>query len=553
MASPQLAIAKVSFSAVLLRPDPVSCPRTEIDAFLAQLDATLLRCSPANVQKCKQWILSHVVQSAARVSALGKYLTALSASFNVEVAASRQAREPSSKRKRLHILYVLNDVLYHTCVRQRTDTLSSQLEPSLPALVRHAAVFANCPKHSKKVSDLVRLWGEKNYFSTSFISKLQDIVLEAPSSDPTGANELPSNGASAGPRSSRDTPFIMPSMHGDATVPWYDLPAGNWLPLIEPNSTRPMNPSMIKPLQFMAGPAEKTLVKAVQHLLEDVDRIYAKDHGLGDDPTEDIDELGQRIIVDEIAGDVMAGETYYGWSRNFCKKMKQRRNKANGSEDDRGRSLSRSRSRSLSRSSSRPAFKRRRTSGSQSPYSRSRSRTRSPRRRRSYSGDRRRRRSYSSSRSPPPRGDSRYNRPRSRSQSRSRDYSPPPALKGDPFTNGSGQQFNLPNPNLPFPPLPQNVPVPFGSAPPRPPNWQGLWPPPPPPPPPMAGGPPNWLPPSLPGGWGASPVPPPPPPPVTQFEDQQRQHQGGQFQQGHGGRGDFRGGRGGWRGNRGGW
>ncbi|KAI1864188.1 hypothetical protein JX265_008559 [Neoarthrinium moseri] len=497
MASPQLAIAKVSFSAVLLRPDPVSCPRTEIDAFLAQLDATLLRCSPANVQKCKQWILSHVVQSAARVSALGKYLTALSASFNVEVAASRQAREPSSKRKRLHVLYVLNDVLYHTCVRQRTDTLSSQLEPSLPALVRHAAVFANCPKHSKKVSDLVRLWGEKNYFSTSFISKLQDIVLEAPSSDPTGANELPSNGASAGPRSSRDAPFIMPSMHGDATVPWYDLPAGNWLPLIEPNSTRPMNPSMIKPLQFMAGPAEKTLVKAVQHLLEDVDRIYAKDHGLGDDPTEDIDELGQRIIVDEITGDVMAGETYYGWSRNFCKKMKQRRNKANGSEDDRGRSLSRSRSRSLSRSSSRPAFKRRRMSGSQSP--------------------------------------------------------PPPALKGDPLSNGSGQQFNLPNPNLPFPPLPQNVPVPFGSAPPRPPNWQGLWPPPPPPPPPMAGGPPNWLPPSLPGGWGASPVPPPPPPPVTQFEDQQRQHQGGQFQQGHGGRGDFRGGRGGWRGNRGGW
>lgn len=50
MSSPQLAIAKVSFSAVLLRPDPVSCPRSEIDQFLGHLDTTLLRCSPANVQ-----------------------------------------------------------------------------------------------------------------------------------------------------------------------------------------------------------------------------------------------------------------------------------------------------------------------------------------------------------------------------------------------------------------------------------------------------------------------------------------------------------------------
>ena len=50
MASPQLAIAKVSFSAVLLRADPTSCPRTSIDEFLGRLDATVSRCSPPNVQ-----------------------------------------------------------------------------------------------------------------------------------------------------------------------------------------------------------------------------------------------------------------------------------------------------------------------------------------------------------------------------------------------------------------------------------------------------------------------------------------------------------------------
>ena len=50
MASPQLDIAKVSFSAVLLRPDPTPCSRGDLDEFLALVDATVSRCSPPNVQ-----------------------------------------------------------------------------------------------------------------------------------------------------------------------------------------------------------------------------------------------------------------------------------------------------------------------------------------------------------------------------------------------------------------------------------------------------------------------------------------------------------------------
>ncbi|KAK9414390.1 hypothetical protein SUNI508_11232 [Seiridium unicorne] len=554
MASPQLAIAKVSFSAVLLRPDPVSCPRAEIDEFLGQLDATLLRCSPANVQKSKQWILNHVVQSTNRVAALGKYLTALAHSFNVDIAATRQAREPSSKRKRLHILYVLNDLLYHICVRQREDGFSSQLESFLPALAQSAAAFPDCPRHAKKVADLVDLWGEQGYFSKAFIVQLQDAIRDAPTLDPSSvANGSIPRANITGGKISKDVPFVMPAMHGDVTAPWYDLPAANWLPVIEPNSTRPMNPSMIKPLQFMSGPADKSLVEAVQNLLGEVDRIYAKDRCLGDDPAESVDMLGQRVVHDELTGEVIDGETYYGWSRKFCQKMKQRRKKGNGSEEDgRGRSQSRSRSRSLSRSSSRPAFKRRRRSDSRS-QSRSWSRNRS--RRRSYSRDRVRRRSYSRSRSPSLRRDRRYSRSRSRSQ----DYSPPPPPSKDyerPSNNHHNPVYTNSTSQPPFPPVPAGANFSFdASPPPRPPNWQGPWPPPP-PPPPSAGS--NWMssvslpvpPPPMNSGWGA-PVPPPPPPPVTPFND----HQGySQLQYGnHGGRGDYRGGRGGYRGGRGGW
>ncbi|KAI1103067.1 hypothetical protein F4804DRAFT_311188 [Jackrogersella minutella] len=554
MASPQLAIAKVSFSAVLLRPDPTSCSRGDIDEFLQLLDATISRCSPPNVQKCKQWILKNLIQSPIRIAALGKYMTALAKSFSLDIAASRQTREPSSKRKRLHLLYVLNDVLYHVHIRDQSPSFAEKLEQTLPDLIQVAAAFPNCPKHSKKVLDLVDLWGEKQYFSESFIRQLRTIVKEAP--DSVSKVDASADAAlAAASKSSKDAPFIMPAMHGDATVSWYDLPAANWLPVIEPNSTRAMKPSMIKPLQLAAGPAEQGLIKAVQDLLADVDRIYNKDEREIDRSTEDIDQLGQRVVLDEITGEVVDGESYYGWSRAFCKKMKQRRKKAGSSGNDhRGRRTSRSTSRSSSRSSSRPTYKRRRVSGSRSP---SRSRSRSPRR--SFSRERRRRRSYSSSRSHSRSRDRRYSRSSSRSQGRS----PPPPLRSYeppqyPGSNGKQQPGfpnHLPHPNPPYqhptPPFPQSFPpVPpdlsqFIVPPPPPPpqNYQGQWHPPPPPAP--GAMPTNWFSNMAPGGWPTNPPPPPPgqPPQYPGNNGFQPYGRGGR-----GGRGDYRG-----QGYRGGW
>ncbi|KAI0897704.1 hypothetical protein F4806DRAFT_459615 [Annulohypoxylon nitens] len=558
MASTQLAIAKVSFSAVLLRPDPTSCSRGEIDEFLQLLDATISRCSPPNVQKCKQWILKNLVQSSARIAALGKYLTALTKSYSLDIAASRQAREPSSKRKRLHILYVLGDVLYHVHTRDRNSDFAEKLEPFIQDLIRSAAAFSNCPKHTKKVTDLVNLWAEKRHFPEPLIQKLRTIIKNAP--DTATKGDAPTDASASGTKSSKEAPFIMPAMHGDMSVSWYDLPAANWLPVIEPNSTRPMNPDMIKPLQLIPGPAEGSLIKAVQDLLADVDRIYNKDHRDIDRSTEDIDQLGQRVVLDEITGDVIDGETYYGWSRAFCEKMKQRRKKTSSPGNGyRGRSISRSRSdsRSSSRGSSRPAFKRRRVSRSVSE-SRSRSRTRSRSPRRSYSRERRRPRSYSRSRSRSrsPSRERRYDRTRSQSQGQS---SPPPRSYDPPYYAGSNgkQQPGFPNqpphlnPNQPYqhqaPPFPQSFPPPpvdpgqymVPPPPPPPQNYQGQWPP---PPPPVAGippnMPPNWVQNMAMGGWPSHPPPGGPP-----------QQQGNGFQQyGRGGRGDHRG-----QGYRGGW
>lgn len=473
------------------------------------------------------------------------------------------------------MLYVLSDVLFHVKHRTESTEFLANIESHLPALFKSAAAFAHAPKHEKKLQDLIQLWQQKAYFPDSFLDQLRTAVSEGPRSTESEPNsgDVAKKAHAASSATARDAPYVLPSMHGDPSTPWYDLPAANWLPVIEPNNTRPMNPSMIRPLQLAGGAADKSLVQAVKKLLGDVDKIYGKDaRPEGDSPNAlDFTQMGEVIERDEM-GEVVGGETYYGWSRAFCEKMKQRKQRGGsmGLDDDRrgrgrssrssSRSRSRSRDRSSSRSSSRPAMKRRRFSNSRS-RSRSRSRrgeswSKSRSRRRSYS--RNRSRSYSSrSRSRSPRRGLDGIGPDQRSSHSHSSYSPsralgpsavhniprnglPPPLPPNFIPPNPQQQqqqhtFNAPPPSLPpnFPGAPNFVPPPLSQhphhqfppqpgfdawsapvPPPPPPHYQGHWPPPPPSGGPGAAGLPQptlqgWFPPSA-----GSPPPPPIPGPL---------------------------------------
>ncbi|KAK4238725.1 hypothetical protein C8A03DRAFT_43582 [Achaetomium macrosporum] len=595
MASAELIVAKTALSGALFRADPRPCSRDDIESMIALLNSTIAECSPPNVQRCKQWALSNLVPSSARVASFCKYLVALSKSFGGEKDAvaldTQRSRLPSAKRRRLHVLYILNDILYHVKHRNHDEAFAQKLESTLPALVGSAASFKNCPKHIRKIHDLIGLWEENGYFTRSFIQQLRTAVAEGPSLPEEGQNgDEADNSASALAKAAKTAPWVMPAMHGDPSTPWYDLPAGNWLPVLEPNSTRPVNPSMIKPLVLAQGPADKSLVEAVKHLLADVDRIYSKEANF-DEPASDISRLGERVEIDEITGEIIGGDTYYGWSRAFCEKMKRRRRGhsertdrgdgegrrgRNGSSpsrsrsESRSRSWSRSRSRTSSRSPSRAPFKRRRRSLSPQDRRRGRSRSGTPSdrsRSRSYRRSRSRLRSRSRQRSRTrsiSRGDryqqQSYNqnsgyqpyRPKfSSSRSRSRSRSPPVRsdetprpgfIPPNPPSPGTWSQQPLPSlpPSMPFPMPPHSIPpqpgfgLGFPIPPPPPPNYQGPWPPAPPPIlPPAMGQQPNLfvpggnvVPPPFPGGW---PPPPPPPPQAS------GQHRNGFHQHGRGG------------------
>ncbi|KIW99297.1 uncharacterized protein Z519_00960 [Cladophialophora bantiana CBS 173.52] len=507
MAAHHISLAKASFGASLLRPDVTKVARDDLPNFHNAFEATLTQCSSRNIQTCKQWLLENVVVSAARTTALGKYLVAISRHLATQPEEAILTR---ASRRRLHILYLLNDLLHHAKYHEADFTLrnnlSQSLEPFLADLVQFGSSDAKT-RVRRRLSDLIQLWKEEEYFGRHVTNQLHDVLAGTTTeTKPTLEPDVQ--------RKERDTelPYLIPPTHGDPSSPFYDLPAGTLMRHIIPNSSQPIRPDEVRALQFSAGPADESLVNALKDFLNDVKGIEntlpkLEESGL----SPEIDEMGQISYHDE-AGDLV-GDTYYGWSRSFCDKMKKRARR--GSDD----SSRRTRSRSSDRSRSATPHKRRRRSNSTNGHSRSsRSYSRSPRRRasdrpgRRWSGSRGRSRSGSRPYSPEdhyPRHEqsSRFDPSTAHINSNIAPIPPPPPALGMSF------------PPLPLPPT--GMPVP----PPRPPQWVGPWPPPPPPPLPQ-------------GHTGYQNIPftphPPPPPTFAPPPDGWAHYPGAQNQYGNG-------------------
>ncbi|KAJ5958161.1 RNA polymerase II large subunit CTD [Penicillium vulpinum] len=456
MAAHNVVILKAAFAACLLRPDPTSVPLDEISAFHTSLERALSHCSPVNIQTCKAWLLRQVAFSSNRVGGLVNYLDALAASFQPQPTGSKL----SPKRQRLHILYLLNDLLHHCKYHLGTtttfSTVSGSLQLHLVNLVGHAATSdrQKNPRHHRRLDDLLDVWSEHEYFHPDLVNKLREVVAMGgppPSNDTAELNPAKKSG--------KDVPFIVPSTHGDLSTRWHEIRVGNIYPHIIPNSTIPIQTDAIRPIQLLAGPASRKSVETLKAFFADVNNSFDRETHR-DDRHTDTDQAGQKVTRGENTSDILDGEHYYGWSLEFSQ----------ATDTDTEDSRSRSRSRTRSRSHSRTNHKRRRYSDSSS----SRSESNSPSGSRSYrNGFRHYRNRRSKSRSP------------QRSRSRESSYTP----------------REPPTSHFPPPHHPQHPPAPINSFPPThpptgqyahppmgpntgyaqvpPPNY-GSWPPPPP-------------------------------------------------------------------------
>ncbi|KAK6384548.1 hypothetical protein LTS17_002111 [Exophiala oligosperma] len=266
-------------------------------------------------------------------------------------------------------------------------------------------------KVTRRLQDIVKIWKEAGYFKHNVLLKLLD-----PADVKTQETVHETQGQAKGGSCSKESPFILPATHGDPSAPFWDLPAGNLMPHIVPNSLQPIRSEQMRALQLSSGPADDSLVNALKDFLEDVKSM--------DDAISELEDKGVKVDVDDMGqisyrsetGDLV-GDTYYGWSRSFCEKMRKR----DLSEDGASQS---SRSRDSRRSRSRVAYKRRRYSDSSDDRS-MRSSSRSLSRHRNENARRR------------------------PSTSRSRDYSPAPALQKKSHTsNTEGCRLHIGN--LPY-------------------------------------------------------------------------------------------------------
>ena len=494
-------------------------------------------------------------------------MIALSGSFSEAKAEKQQQsakRTISAQRKRLHILYLLNDILHHAKYHDQGKldyrNISSNLHKSIEAIIGNVA-SSDLVKHQniqERLRKLLDIWADNSYYESSHIQGLRAIC----DNPDKGLAELPGNGLTREQNfgdsdkstvaAGREVPYVMPASHGDPSTPFYDLPAGNMIRHIVPNRPESINVKLMKPIQFAPGPADEGLTNIVKDFLADTDQIYANSVSKGENLVADTDEMGQIKVYDELTRE-RVDDTYYGWSRAFCENMKKRRSKNSGSRCERSISQSVTRSRSRSRSYSRDPSRRRgrrysdtrshsngrsrsrsySASHSRERTSRYRSRDKLNRGRRSLSND------SSRSRSLPRRDYSRRNYSRSRTPSRERSYSPMENIKPstDTLQNGTQMPFNqqfqqFQQPQQPLDPR-TGLPVPNGASmapptinqfppnlamglngvpfppPPPPASYNGIWPP---PLPPLAGMSANLSPTPQPMPFQFGGLPPPPPP-----------------------------------------
>ncbi|KAF3315125.1 hypothetical protein TWF173_004018 [Orbilia oligospora] len=314
-ASHGTAIAKAALSASLLRADPTPIPGDEIARLHSLLDKCLTICTPENIKTCKHWLLEHLVQSSHRVTAFGKYLVALSSSLKSQ---SADGMTPSSRRRRLYILYLLNDIIHHTTFYSSPSVpFGKGVEQFLKDLFR-LAQDPTRKKQRARLENLLSIWSTKGYFPEAKISSWKDEIGKS-FLESTEPQEAISDSKDV---KSKEQQVLLPALHGDPTAPYHDLPATTMLPLMRPNSPTPISTRSVKPIAMKSGPPSKQLSEAMDVFIKSVDKMW---YGGDMRVLSDVDELGVDIIKpsdtqdEDFLDDPMDArnkeEGYYGWRR----------------------------------------------------------------------------------------------------------------------------------------------------------------------------------------------------------------------------------------------
>ena len=131
-----------------------------LSIFQSVLQPIIESCTKDSISSGKSWIFQHAASPPA-IQLLSEYLN------------FRVTSESSDFTAKLHLIYLVNDVLHH-CVRKNNQELKTAFEAVTVPMYTAAACLAD-PEQMQKLTKLLTLWETKSkFFEDSVLAKLKN-------------------------------------------------------------------------------------------------------------------------------------------------------------------------------------------------------------------------------------------------------------------------------------------------------------------------------------------------------------------------------------------
>lgn len=237
--------------------------KLELDIILTCINDALSRCCDERVKLCREKI----------INSFGVYQQYL---FEYLVALSRSQKR---RRKRLYILYVINDVLHH--LKLQKLIVDRKCSPALSSLFQKAW---ECVSNRNKLQTLLHLWRNRNYLEPSILDEIWENHGNNNVDDWSKSKQL---------------------SLGSFGQPYHHMPASLMMPYIKEEMQTPIDPESIKPM---------TNIVISSQVKNAMNKFQAFEKGL--------EAFEWNPLLESKHSDVDA-LTYYGWSSEFIDINKQ--------------------------------------------------------------------------------------------------------------------------------------------------------------------------------------------------------------------------------------
>lgn len=310
-------------------------------------------------QRCTTTVLATIIPDLKRTQAFCQLLLALCASFapvepgkRIDTTKSEDCNSglgkivngkvqqpPQAQFKRLHLLYVVSDVLMQLRHGAGADPTGPNIrhprgEEIFRRYVPLTAAFGAFTGHPKltrsydAVLHLLMIWRAEKLVPESELARIAAFATKADQASSWDAfvQTIGNQAASiteAITREQEESSLALPSRHGfpnDPSAPWHDLPAANGL-YMKRTRGYPLMAAAFPMGGFetgvTSGEPDEELKATVRKLQADMLRCY--DKYTDPEDVQDIDAMGNLIYKDP----ERTTRNYWGWSREGIEKMRE--------------------------------------------------------------------------------------------------------------------------------------------------------------------------------------------------------------------------------------